>query len=596
MFNIEEELKKIPGEPGTYIMKNKEDEIIYIGKANNLRVRVRQYFRKTEKTERIKKMVSQIDHFEYIVVDNQAEALLLECNLIKENKPKFNILLKDDKGYPYIKVNLNSDYPTVTYTKRKTKDGARYFGPYASAGSAKELINFIREKYQIRQCKTLKKMVRPCLNYNMKKCLAPCMKYCTREEYMIQVNEILDLLEGKIDKIVKELDIKMGEAARLQDYEKAAKIRDKKNALINVSQKQKMSNINENEIDVIGMVRENGRIAIIVFLIRGSKMIDKKQFIIENDITDDREIVSGFMKQFYLENPNIPNKILIKERVKDTYLIGKMLELQAGRKVEIKYPQKGEKLKLVEMAEGNARLALKNTKGNTNELMEELKKVLELERIPQKIETYDISNLSGENIVGAMCVMLNGEIRKELSRRFKIRTLYNQDDIKSTNEMVFRRFSNLEEKHEGFGELPDIIFADGGINQINAIKEAIQRAELDLPYEILVFGMVKDDSHRTRALINDKREEISVSEELMKLITRFQDTVHETAINYHRKIRDAKMSSSSLDLIKGIGEQKKKALLQRFGSVEGIRNATDKELKEVKGITILTIQQIRKKI
>lgn len=583
MFNIEEELKKLPNRPGVYVMRDKDDNIIYVGKAISLKNRVRQYFRKTNKTERIKKMVSLIDHFEYIVVDNEAEALILECNLIKKNRPKFNVLLKDDKTYPYIKIDMKSDYPGVFITRRVVNDGAKYFGPYANPGSAKEMIDFIKGKYKIRQCRTLKERTRPCLNYHIGRCLAPCMGYVSKEEYGEQIKEIIDLLDGKIDKIIKELKEDMKEASTKLDYEKAAMIRDKILAIERVSEKQKVSNISENSIDVIGIAKSELQVCIEIFFVRGSKMIGREHYFYQDlKDMDDKEILSGFIKQYYLDNPNIPSKIMIREEIEDKEVVEEWLSTTLGKKVEIKSPKRGEKLRFVEMAEMNSKVTLENKEKDKSEILLELKEVLGMDKLPRKIETYDISNISGEYMVAGMCVMMDGVIKKNLSRRFRIKTVYGQDDPKCMEEVITRRLKHsIENPKGGFGELPDVIFADGGITQIRATKKAIEKYNLDIP----VFGMVKNDKHQTRALMNERRQELEISQNLMNLITKFQDTVHDTAITYHRKLRDKEMTKSELDDIEGIGEIKKKALLKHFGSIKKMKEASIEELTSVKGIT-----------
>ena len=583
MFNIEEELKKLPDKPGVYVMRDKNGTIIYVGKAISLKNRVRQYFRKTDKTARIEKMVSLIDHFEYIVVDNEAEALILECNLIKKNRPKFNVLLKDDKTYPYIKIDLKSDYPGIFITRRVVNDGSKYFGPYANPGAAKEMLDFIKQKYKIRQCRTLKERERPCLNYHINRCLAPCMGYIKPEEYIKQIDEIIDLLEGKTDKIIKELEAQMKDASKNLDFEKAASLRDRIQAIERVSEKQKVSNISENNIDVIGIAKSDLQICIEIFFVRGSKMIGREHYFY-TDLKDmeDKEILSGFIKQYYLDNPNIPNKIMIREEIEDKDTIEEWLSTILEKKVEIKSPKKGEKLRFVEMAENNAKVTLDNKEKDKSEILLELKEVLNLDKLPRKIETFDISNLSGEYMVAGMCVMQDGVIKKNLSRRFKIKTVYGQDDPRCMEEVITRRLKHsIENPKGGFGTLPDVIFADGGITQIRATRNAIKKYNLDIP----VFGMVKNDKHQTRALMNENRNELGISQKLMNLITNFQDTVHDTAITYHRKLRDKEITKSELDEIQGIGKVKKQALLKKFGSVEKIRNASIEELMEVKGIT-----------
>ena len=584
MFNIEEELKKLPKNPGVYLMKDKDDNIIYVGKAVNLKNRVSSYFRKTDKTNRILKMVSLIDHFEYIVVDNEAEALILECNLIKKNRPKFNVLLKDDKTYPYIKIDIKSEYPNVVITRRVLNDGSKYFGPYANPGAAKEMLNFIKQKYKIRQCKNFKSTQRPCLNYHIKRCLAPCVGYISQEEYRKQIDEIIDLLEGKTSKILKDLENQMKQAADNLDYEKAAYIRDRKLAIQNATSVQKVSNISENNIDVIGMAKSEFEVCIEIFFVRGSKMIGREHYFFKDlQEMDEQEIISGFIKQFYLDNASIPSKIMIKEILDDEQALEKWLCENAKHKVEIHSTKRGKKLRFVEMAENNAKVTLKNKEKNKNNILLELKNVLNLENLPRKIETYDISNISGEFMVAGMCVMQDGVIKKNLSRRFKIKTVFSQDDPKCMEEVITRRLAHSidnEKIRSGFGEIPDVIFADGGITQIRAVKRAIDKYNVD----IKVFGMVKNDKHQTRALIDENRNEIPISNELMLLITRFQDTVHDTAISYHRKLREKSLTKSELDDIKGIGKVKKQALLKRFGSVAKIKQASLEELLSVDGI------------
>ena len=594
MFNIEEELKKLPGKPGVYIMHDKANNIIYVGKAISLKNRVRQYFRKNNKTERIKKMVSLIDHFEYIVVDNEAEALILECNLIKKNRPKFNVLLKDDKTYPYIKVDVKSDYPNVILTRRVLNDGAKYFGPYANSGSAKEMVDFIKQKFKIRQCKNFKSNKRVCLNYHIGRCLGPCVGNVSKEEYRKQIDEIIDLLDGKTDKLMKNLNKEIKEAAENQKYEHAAYLRDKMIAIENISQKQKVSNINENSIDVIGIARNDLSTCIEVFFVRQSRMIGRENYFL-NDVQElsSKEVLSEFVKQYYLNNENIPSKIMISQEIEDKELLEEVLSNKIGRRVELRHPLRGEKLRFVEMAENNAKVSLENKFNEKYSCLNELKKILNLEMLPRKVETYDISNLSGTNMVAAMCVLKDGIIDKKLSRRFKIKTVFGQDDPRCTKEVVSRRLKHsIENPKGGFGKLPDLIFADGGITQIHAIEEAIKENNLDIP----VYGMVKNDKHRTRALIDSHQEEINISENLMNLITRFQDTVHDTAIEYHRKLRDKEMTKSKLDDIEGIGEVKKQELLKKFGSIEKIKQAEIEEISGIKGINEKLAKKIKEEL
>ena len=592
MFNIEEELKKLPKEPGVYLMKDKDENIIYVGKAVNLKKRVSSYFRKTNKTDRILKMVSLIDHFEYIVVANEAEALILECNLIKKNSPKYNVLLKDDKTYPYIKIDVKSDFPNVIITRKYKNDGSKYFGPYANPGAAKEMLNFIKQKYKIRQCKNFKSNLRACLNYHIKRCFAPCVGYISKEDYRKQIDEIIDLLEGKTDKILKDLKGQMEKASNELRFEDAAYIRDRINAIELASQKQKVSNISENNIDVIGIAKSELQVCIEIFFVRGSKMIGRDHFFFDNLVEmEDKEIISGFIKQYYMENTEIPNKIMIREDLEDEEVLEKWLSSKANHKVEIHSTKRGGKLRFVEMAEKNSKVTIDNKEKSQNGILMELKEKLKMDKLPRKIETYDISNISGEFMVAAMCVLQDGKIDKKLSRRFKIKEVFSQDDPKCMEEVITRRLSHSleDDKNSGFGVLPDAIFADGGITQIRAVRKAIDKYNLD----IKIFGMVKNDKHQTRALLDENRCEIQISDNLFNLITLFQDTVHNTAISYHRKVRDKELTKSELDNIKGIGDKKKKALLKEFGSVKKIKDAKIEDLTKVKGIDINLAKEIK---
>ena len=608
MFNIEEELKKLPSKPGVYIMHDKNDKIIYVGKAISLKNRVRQYFRKTNKTKRIENMVALIDHFEYIVTDNEAEALILECNLIKKNMPKFNVLLKDDKTYPYIKVNIKADYPDVYITRRILNDGAKYFGPYANSGAAKEMIEFIKSKFKIRQCRSFKYKDRPCLNYHIKKCLAPCMGYISKEEYRKQIDEIIDVLEGKTDKLLKQLSNEMEEASKNMKYERAAYLRDKIIAIERISEKQKVSNISENDIDVIGLAKSKTRVCVEIFFVRKSKMVGREHFFLDDLVDEEqKEILSNFIKQYYLDRPILPNKIMLREEIDDKELLEELFTQKAGRKVELKTPQKGEKLRLVEMAESNAKVTLENKEKDKLEVLTELKEVLKLDKMPRKIECFDISNLSGTNMVAGMSVMVDGVIKKNLARRFRIKTVFTQDDPRCMKEVISRRLvHSIENPNGGFGKLPDVIFVDGGITQIRAAIEAEEELKeeykakneefdtriLDIP----IFGMVKDDKHSTRALMNRERQELKISNILFNLITTFQDSVHDTAIGYHKKLREKELTKSALDEIPGIGEVRKKALLKKFSSVKKIAEADISEICEIKGINEELARKIKEEL
>ena len=619
-FDIEEELKKLPTSPGVYIMHDKSDKIIYVGKAINLKRRVTSYFRKTNKTQRILNMVSLIDHFEYIICSNEAEALVLECNLIKKNMPKYNVLLKDGKTYPYIKIDIKSDYPNVYITRRVLHDGSKYFGPYPASGAASETVRFLKEKFKIRQCKSFKYKDRPCINYQIKKCLAPCMGYISKEEYRDKINQIIAVLEGKTRDVKKELEDLMIKASESLDFEKAAEYRDELNAIDALSERQKVSNISENDIDVIGIARTEdlAKVCVQIFYIRHNKMVGRDNYFF-NDMQDESnsEIISEFIKQYYTSKTSFPNKIMVREEFEDRELLEEVFSSQSSRKVIIKVPQKGEKAKLVDMAENNAKLTLENQEKANNNLSLEMKQKLDLEKLPRRIEAYDISNISGEYQVASMVVMINGSIKKNMARRFKVKTVIGQDDPRSMEEVVTRRLrhsvrnsqideeifdrlsNDIKEKYfddKGFGGLPDIILADGGITQIRAIEKAIENIEIEsgarLP--IRVFGMVKNDKHQTRALMKEDRSEVEISEELFQLITRFQDEVHNTAIGYHKQLRNKSMTKSILDGIKGIGDSKKKELLTSFDSIDEIANASLEELTKVNGINESLAKEILK--
>ena len=685
-FNIEKELKKLPQKPGVYIMHDKDDKIIYVGKAISLKRRVTSYFRKTKKTQRILNMVALIDHFEYIVCDNEAEALVLECNLIKKNMPKFNVLLKDDKTYPYIKINVKAKFPDVYITRRVLNDGARYFGPYPNSGAAKEMVEFIKTRFKIRQCKSFKYKDRACLNYYIKKCSGPCMGYISEADYRKRINQIISILDGNVKDVEKELKNEMELASQKMEYEKAALLRDELYAVQAISQRQKVANISDNDIDVIGFAKNNEKICVEVFYIRNSKMIGRDNFFL-NGLNDeaDSELTEEFIERFYSDKDILPNKIMCRNDFEDREIFEQYLTKKAGRNVEIKVPKIGEKVRLVEMAENNAKITLENKEKSHKNVIVELKDTLGLSRLPRKIESFDISNISGTYMVAGMCVMIDGQIRKNLSRRFKIKTVIGQDDPKSMEEVVTRRLrhsinlmgkleqrddtesndnqntnktneSNAEqgvnnvldskvdsslinenshnlsednsvddegikdnllnridwdrvkklpkeilEKYDGskgFGRLPDLILADGGITQIRATKAAIRNIENEIgaTLNIAVYGMVKNDKHQTRALMDENRNEMEISEDLFNLITNFQNEVHNTAIGYHKMLRDKSMVKSELDNISGIGNVKKIELLKKFGSVENIAKASVDEIASVKGINKELAEKISKEL
>ena len=457
------------------------------------------------------------------------------------------------------------------------------------------MVNFIKEKYKIRQCRNFKSNTRACLNFHIKRCLAPCIGNISKEDYRKQIDEIIDLLEGKTDKIIKDLKNQMKEASEKLDFENAAYIRDRMLAIETASQKQKVSNISENNIDVIGMAKSELEVCIEIFFVRGSKMIGREHYFFDNlGDMDDGEIISGFIKQYYMDNLNIPNKIMVSRELEDEEALEEWLGGKTTHKVTIHSPKKGTKLRFVEMADKNSKVTLENKGKTQNSILVELKDKLQMDRLPRKIETYDISNISGEFMVAAMCVMEDGAIKKNLSRRFKIKTVIGQDDPRSMEEVITRRLKHSIENPDdkGFGKLPDAIFADGGITQIRAVRRAVDKYGVD----IKIFGMVKNDKHQTRALMDEDRNEVEISERLFNLITLFQDTVHDTAVFYHRKLRDKALTSSELDEIDGIGEAKKKELLRVFGSVEKIKCADVEEIMKVKGISKELAEKIKYKL
>ncbi len=603
MFHIEEELKKLPEKPGVYIMKDKNDTILYVGKAVVLKNRVKQYFRKTNKTERIKKMVSQIDHFEYIVVDSEMEALILECNLIKLHRPKYNVLLKDDKMYPYIKVALNELYPTVRITRKKLNDGAKYYGPYTNAYAAKETVDFLNKTFRLKHCKKVfkeGKFETPCLNYHIKRCMAPCSGHVSKKEYDDIIKQVMMLLDGKTEHIQKMMEEQMIQASNEMNFEKAAELRDKLYSIQNISTKQKIDNYAENEMDVIGLEKLLDKASIEVFHIRGSKMVGGDNFILKNieDLSEE-ELVEDFMKQYYHED-NVPGKIMMKYHLPEEALIKEWLcQISKRQSIEIKVPKIGEKMRLIEMAEQNAHIGLQNkTDSIENEgLLVELMKLLNLKELPKRIESFDISNISGTDTVAGIIVFENAKPKRGEYRRIKIKTVEGQNDVACMRETLLRRLKYLLPTYEGekspFGPMPNLILMDGGITEVRVAVKVVKEYGLTIP----VYGLVKNDKHRTRAIVDENGKEYPVqSDELFQLLTFIQDEVHDTAITYHRKLRDTKMKKSLLDEVEGIGEKKKAALIKRFHSIEKIKNASIAELCLVEGINEALAEKILEKL
>lgn len=585
MFNIKDELKKLPKEPGVYIMHDECDAILYVGKAINLKNRVSQYFQRSAKSPRIEKMVSKIKWFEYIIVDNEVEALVLECNLIKKHMPPYNVMLKDDKTYPYIKVTLKETFPRVFITRSFVDDGSKYYGPYTDVYAVKETLNFIKELFPLKACKKdFKKSSvenRPCLNFHIKKCLAPCRGDIGVKDYRDMIDRVVDFLDGHYDDVIKELTAKMNVASENMQYEKAAELRDKIAAVKRVSEKQKMNTLSNDEFDVIG-VNIIGNVANIeVFTVRSGKLLGREKYSF-NDIegSSEGEITENFIKQFYSSRLYIPKNILVRNEFEDRSVIELWLTDLKGSKVSIYIPQRGEKNRLLEMAEKNAHETFKS-EGKVLDPSNLLARLLGLKTV-EKIESYDISNIGNSDIVGGMVTFIKGKPQKSLYRRFKIKSTDEQDDLKCTYEVIYRRFSNVQTSDEAFSVLPDLILADGGCGQVSAISKALD----DLGYSIPVVGMVKNSKHQTKALlVNGRNIQLSKYPEIFKLIYEIQEEVHRFAITYHKSLRSKRLSKSALDEIEGIGDARKKELLKRFGSIEGIKNADITELCEIRGIT-----------
>ncbi len=604
MFDIEEKLKKLPDKPGVYIMKDKVDEIIYVGKAISLKNRVRQYFQSSRNQGlKVKNMVKHIDDFEYIIVDNEVEALILEANLIKKHRPKYNILLRDDKQYPYIKVTLNERYPRVIKTRQVLKDGAKYFGPYPSATAVNDAIDIIHDIYPIRTCKLnlendMRKF-RPCLNYHIGKCNAPCLGNVDEKEYLQMIDEVIRFLNGKKEHLIDIIEEKMIEASKNLEFEKAGIYRDQMNSLKLLQEEQKIVTSNIIDQDVIGMARGIEEVCIQIFFIRGGKIIGREHFLMEDMFNADRkEILSSFLKQFYIGSAYIPKEILIEESIEDLDTMEKWLEGKRGSKVNILIPQRGEKHKLIEMVNKNARdmlnkygdRFLKKHRENIKAL-EEIQDILNLEDIPNRIEAYDISNISGVQSVGSMVVFEKGEAKKSDYRRFRIRDVDTPDDYASMEEVLRRRFvRGIEEKEilkdnsmetRGFSNFPDLIMIDGGKGQVNIVLRVLEELEIGIP----VCGLVKDDFHKTRGIIYKNIEfDLPLDSRGFKMIYRIQEEAHRFAISYHKSLRTKDMFKSQLDDIKGIGEKRKIALLRHFQSIEKIKKASIEELAEVKGM------------
>lgn len=608
-FNIQEELKKLPGKPGVYLMHDEKDAIIYVGKAISLKNRVRQYFQSSRnKGDKIEQMVTHISRFEYIVTDSELEALVLECNLIKEHRPKYNTMLMDDKTYPFIKVTVNEPFPRVMMARRMKKDKAKYFGPYTSAGAVKDTIELIRKLYHIRSCnRSLPKDIgkeRPCLNYHIHQCYAPCQGYISREEYRKSIDEVVRFLNGNYDPILKELEEKMLDASENLEFEKAIEYRELLASVQKIAQKQKITDTAGDDRDIIAMASEGEDAVVQVFFIRGGRLIGRDHFylkIAENDTKS--EILSSFIKQFYAGTPYIPAELMLPEEIEDQEIIEEWLTTRREHKVRLRIPKKGTKEKLVELAQKNAQMVLKNDKerlkreeGRTIGAVKELEKILGLTGII-RMEAYDISNTNGFDSVGSMVVYEHGKPKRNDYRKFKIKSVQGPDDYASMNEVLTRRFEHgLRERQDesetgGFQAFPDLIMMDGGRGQVNIALEVLEKLNLHIP----VCGMVKDDNHRTRGLyFNNVELPIDRNSECFRLITRIQDEAHRFAITFHRQLRSKGQVHSILDDIPGVGPARRKDLMRSFENIEAIRNATVDDLKELPSMNEKSAQEVYK--
>ena len=608
-FNIQEELKKLPGKPGVYLMHDEKDAIIYVGKAISLKNRVRQYFQSSRnKGAKIEQMVTHISRFEYIVTDSELEALVLECNLIKEHRPKYNTMLMDDKTYPFIKVTVNEPFPRVMMARRMKKDKAKYFGPYTSAGAVKDTIELIRKLYHIRSCnRSLPKDIgkeRPCLNYHIHQCYAPCQGYISGEEYRKSIDEVVRFLNGNYDPILKELEEKMLDASENLEFEKAIEYRELLASVQKIAQKQKITDTAGDDRDIIAMASEGEDAVVQVFFIRGGRLIGRDHFylkIAENDTKS--EILSSFIKQFYAGTPYIPAELMLPEEIEDQEIIEEWLTTRKEHKVRLRIPKKGTKEKLVELAQKNAQMVLKNDKerlkreeGRTIGAVKELEKILGLTGII-RMEAYDISNTNGFDSVGSMVVYEHGKPKRNDYRKFKIKSVQGPDDYASMNEVLTRRFEHgLRERQDesetgGFQAFPDLIMMDGGRGQVNIALEVLEKLNLHIP----VCGMVKDDNHRTRGLyFNNVELPIDRNSECFRLITRIQDEAHRFAITFHRQLRSKGQVHSILDDIPGVGPARRKDLMRSFENIEAIRNATVDDLKELPSMNEKSAQEVYK--
>ena len=613
LFDIQEELKKLPDHPGVYLMHDDRDAIIYIGKAISLRNRVRQYFQTSRnKGPKIEKMVTHIDHFEYILTDSELEALVLECNLIKEHRPKYNTMLKDDKTYPYIKVTLGEAYPRVLFSRLMKKDKSKYYGPYTSAGAVKDTIELVQKLFQIRTCnRTLPRDIgkeRPCLNYHIHQCQAPCQGYISKEDYRLQIRGAMELLNGNFAPVIKDLEEKMKAASEALEFEKAMEYRDLLTSVRQVAQKQKITSFDGEDRDILALAMDDRDAVVQVFFVREGKLIGREHFHVTIGAEDTKkEVLSTFIGQYYAGTPFVPKEIMLPMEIDDANVVAEWLSAKRGQKVYIRVPKKGQREKLVELAEQNAVMVLTQDKekirreeGRTIGAVKEIADLLDLGYV-KRMEAYDISNTNGFESVGSMVVYERGKPCRSDYRKFKLKTVTGPDDYASMREVLTRRFThgmeeraqnkekNLAQEYGSFTKFPDLILMDGGKGQVNIALEVLDELKLAIP----VCGMVKDDHHRTRGLyFNNEEIPIDRHSEGFRLLTRIQDEAHRFAIEYHRSLRSKQQVRSILDDISNIGETRRKALMRQFQSLEKIREASVEQLREVDGMNEKAAQSV----
>lgn len=608
MFQIEEELKKLPSQPGVYLMRDEQDKIIYIGKAISLKNRVRQYFQSSRpKTPKIQQMVSRIARFEYIVTDSEMEALVLECNLIKEHKPRYNTMLKDDKSYPYIRVTVGEAYPRVLFARTMKKDKSRYFGPYTSSGAVKDTIDLIHKLYRIRTCnRSLPRDTgkeRPCLNYHIHQCDAPCQAKITQEEYRARIDQVVEFLSGHYDNLVEQLEEIMMQAAQAMDFEKAAEYRDLIESVRKIAQKQKITSSTMEDRDVIAVAQGDVDAVVQVFFVREGRLIGRDHFRVSIGAEEkSAQILTSFIKQFYAGTPFLPREIWMQEQPEDADIITSWLSARKGQKVKLVVPKKGEKERLVELARKNAALVL--AQDNERNKREELRTIGAMNQVAgwlglsgvRRMEAFDISNISGYESVGSMVVYEDGKPKRSDYRKFRIRTVNGPNDYASMREVLTRRLTHglreieqADASFSSFTRFPDLLLMDGGRGQVNIALEVLEELGLAIP----VCGMVKDDNHRTRGLYYQNVEiPIDRHSEGFRLITRIQDEAHRFAIEYHRSLRSKSQVRSVLDDIPGIGETRRKALMRTFHSIDAIKGASEAELAAVKGMNRPAASQV----